>query len=149
MGRWSTPSSPRGSAEFGVSRSARLPLDEAALLAAFAVLVLSLNIAPITNNDIFLHLRTGEHVLATGSVPEQDDYSALARGRPYIAHEWLSAVLFRVTETSFGERGLDALILLKILVALAVAALLYAAARTLGATPGIAVPSLALVFVLA
>lgn len=132
-----------------MSRLARLPLDEAALLAGFAVLVVSLNIAPITNNDVFLHLRTGERVLATGSVPEQDDYSALARGRRYVAHEWLSAVLFRVTETTFGERGLDALILLKTLVALAVAALLYAAARTLGAAPGIAVPSLTLVLVLA
>ena len=68
---------------------------EAAALAALAFLLLALNLTPITNNDLFLHLKTGEMILKTGSVPRVDDYSALARGRPFIAHEWLAGVLFR------------------------------------------------------
>ncbi len=119
------------------------------MLAGLAVLIVALNVAPITNHDIFLHLRTGEQVHSTGSVPDRDDYSALARGRPFVAHEWLAGVLFRLTETAFGARGFDALIVLKIAVALAVAGLIYAAARTMGASPAMAVPCLALVMVLA
>ena len=115
-------------------------------LAALALLVIALDITPITNNDIFLHLATGRVVLEVGSVPRVDDYSALANGRPFIAHEWLAGVIFRLVERA---AGLDALILLKTLVALLVAALLYAAARRWGASPEVAVPSLALVLILA
>jgi tetratricopeptide (TPR) repeat protein len=119
---------------------------EAAGLAALALLVLALTISPITNNDLFLHLKTGEIILKTGAVPRVDDYSALARGRPFVAHEWLAGVIFRAVESGFG---LDGLILLKALVALGIAATLYAAARALGATATIALPALTLVMILA
>jgi hypothetical protein len=122
---------------------------EIALLAGLAALVVALNIAPITNNDVFLHLRNGKEVLSSLSVPQQDDYSALANGRPFIAHEWLAGVIFRLIEAAFGEFGLDALIVMKILMALLVAGFLYAAARTLGASPWFGMPPLALVLILA
>jgi hypothetical protein len=117
-----------------------------AALAALAVLVAALTLTPITNNDLFLHLTTGRVVLETGHVPRVDDYSALARGRPFVAHEWLAGVIFRIVE---AMGGLDALILLKAAVALSTAAALYAAARRLGASPVAALPSLALVMILA
>ena len=60
--------------------------------AALGILVVALTFTPITNNDLFLHLLTGRLVLETHEVPRVDDYSALARGRPYVAHEWLAAV---------------------------------------------------------
>lgn len=123
------------------SRSAEAPA-----LAALALLAVALTISPITNNDLFLHLKTGALVLEGGSVPRVDDYSALARGRPYVAHEWLAAVAFRVVERAFG---LDAVILFKALVAALVAACLYAAARTQGAEPLLIMPGLALALVLA
>ena len=119
---------------------------EAAALAALAFLLLALNLTPITNNDLFLHLKTGEMILKTGSVPRVDDYSALARGRPFIAHEWLAGVLFRLVQVVAGWNGL---ILLKPLAAIAVAALLYATARLLGAPPVVALPALAFVMILA
>jgi tetratricopeptide (TPR) repeat protein len=124
-------------------------LDQALALAALALLVLAQNITPITNNDLFLHLTTGRIILATGSVPRVDDYSALARGRPFIAHEWLAGVVFRLVEVAFGAAGLDALILFKAFVAVGVAAALYAAARVLGASVAAAVSALALVMTLA
>ena len=119
---------------------------ETVALAALAILLLALNITPITNNDLFLHLKTGETILTTGHVPRVDDYSALARGRPFIAHEWLASVLFRLVQAAFGWNGLIAL---KAVTAIAVAGLLYAAARLLGAPPPIAVPALAFVMILA
>jgi hypothetical protein len=119
---------------------------EAAALAALALLLLILNVTPITNNDLFLHLRTGETILKTGSVPRVDDYSALAGGRPFIAHEWLAGVVFRLVQMALGWNGL---ILLKALSAIAVAALLYAAARLLGSPPAVAVPALTFVMILA
>ncbi|OLD66436.1 MAG: hypothetical protein AUI52_04120 [Acidobacteria bacterium 13_1_40CM_2_68_10] len=119
---------------------------EAAALAALTFLLLALNLTPITNNDLFLHLKTGEIILKTGSVPRVDDYSALARGRPFIAHEWLAGVLFRLVQVVAGWNGL---ILLKPLAAIAVAALLYATARLLGAPPVVALPALAFVMILA
>jgi tetratricopeptide (TPR) repeat protein len=115
-------------------------------LAALGVLILALNATPITNNDIFLHLKTGSIILAHGTIPHEDDYSALARGRPFIAHEWLAAVVFQVVH---AVGGFDGLILFKVAVAIAVAAALYAAARTLAASAIVAVPTLALVMVLA
>ncbi len=118
---------------------------EIVALLSLALLVAALTLNPITNNDVFLHLRTGAEVLRTGRVPHVDDYSALARGRPFVAHEWLSGVLFRLVELT---AGLNALIVLKVLVALAVAAALYAAARALGERPELALPALALVMIL-
>ncbi len=118
---------------------------EAAALTALALLLLALNLTPITNNDLFLHLKTGQVVLETRTVPQIDDYSALARGRPYVAHEWLAAVLFRLVEAGLGFNGL---ILMKVCVALGVAGLLYAAARRLGASPAAASSCLAFVMIL-
>jgi len=119
---------------------------EAAALLALALLLIVLDTTPITNNDLFLHLKTGDLVLTTHAVPRVDDYSALAKGRPYIAHEWLSAVIFRLVQRALG---FDGLIGLKVMMAIAVAALLYAAALEFGAPPEAAIPSLAFVMILA
>jgi len=131
-------------------RAGREPfIGEAAALAALGLLVVVLALSPITDYDLFLHLKTGAVVLETGHVPRVDDYSALARGRPFVAHEWLSGVLFRVIERVFGRYGLPALTTLVAAVALGIAASLYGAARFLGASPVLAVPMLAFVMVLA
>jgi len=119
---------------------------EAAALLALALLLLDLNITPITNNDLFLHLKTGELILETHAVPRTDDYSALARGRPYVAHEWLAAVVLRLVQ---GALGFNGLILLKAVTAIAVAALLYATSIELGAPPAAAIGALAFVMILA
>lgn len=117
--------------------------------AALAALVVASTLTPITNNDLFLHLRTGAIVLATGSVPHTDDYSALAHGRPFVAHEWLSGVIFRLVESAGGSHGFDALILLKVGMALLTAALLLRVAGQLGADPAVATGCTAFVMLLA
>ena len=121
----------------------------AAALAGLAALVIASTLAPITNNDLFLHLRTGSIVLATGSVPRVDDYSALAHGRPFVAHEWLAGVIFRLVERAFGSHGFEAIGLLKVAVALLTVALLLRTARHLGADRIVAIACAAVVMLLA
>jgi hypothetical protein len=125
------------------------PGDRRPLTAALLFLTAVLSLTPITNNDLFLHLRTGAVVLATGSVPKVDDYSVLARGRPFVAHEWLAGVIFRVVERLGGARGFDLLILLKCALAIATLLLLVAAARWLGADDRVAAACAAFVIFLA
>jgi hypothetical protein len=124
------------------------PVDRAATaaLAALLALAAALAAAPVTNNDIFLHLATGRLVLETGRVPHVDDYSALARGRPFVAHEWLAGVVFRLIEAAAGW---DGLVLFKMLLSAAIALTLYAAARAAGAAAAVALPALAFVMLLA
>jgi len=43
--------------------------------------------------DGWWHLRTGQLIVATGSVPHTDTYSANHAGKKWVAHEWLSEVL--------------------------------------------------------
>lgn len=117
--------------------------------AALGLLVVALTTAPISNNDLFLHLVTGRVVLDQHAVPRVDDYSALARGRPYVAHEWLAAVLFRLVQQAGSGEGFDRLVLAKVALSLLLAWLLLRAARHAGATPVVTLPALAWVMCLA
>ena len=47
-------------------------------------------IRPINDPDIWWHLRTGQYICQTVSIPRTDVYSFTAFGKPWIAHEWLS-----------------------------------------------------------
>ena len=117
--------------------------------AALGLLVVALTLAPIGNNDLFLHLVTGQVVLERHEVPRTDDYSALARGRPYVAHEWLAAVLFRLVQRAGSGEGFDRLVLAKVALSLALAWLLLRAARHAGASRPVALAGLAWVLCLA
>jgi hypothetical protein len=117
--------------------------------AALGLLVIALTFTPITNNDVFLHLLTGRLVLERHAVPAVDDYSALARGRPYVAHEWLAAVLFRLIQAAGPGEGFDRLVLAKVALSLLLAWLLLRSARHAGASRAVALPCLAWVMCLA
>lgn len=90
----------------------------------------TLGVSEISNNDIWLHLRTGELILAQGDLPRADTYSFTAEGRPWVAHEWLAAVLFQLV---YGRWGVDGLIAAKALIVAATAGLLALAAARAGA----------------
>jgi hypothetical protein len=47
----------------------------------------------ITDPDFWWHLRTGQYILETRSVPHADPFSLTRQGHPWIAHEWLSEVM--------------------------------------------------------
>ena len=117
--------------------------------AALGLLVVALSLAPVANNDLFLHLVTGRLILERHAVPSVDDYSALARGRPYVAHEWLSAVLFRLIQAAGPGEGFGRLVAAKILLSLLLAWILLRAARHAGASRAPALACLAWVMCLA
>ena len=49
---------------------------------------------PVRNADIWMSLREAGDIVASGEIPRVDHYSAVAAGRPYLAHEWLSGIIF-------------------------------------------------------
>lgn len=102
-------------------------------LAALLLYIATLTLFPITNNDLWIHLKTGELVLSQGDVPDKDPYSFVAADRDYVAHEWLAAVLFHLVHSAAGTQGL---ILLKLLLVSGTCLALHGAARALGARTG-------------
>ncbi len=86
----------------------KVPASRAAVfaLAAAYFLLFSLSVFQLSTNDIWIHLKTGEQVLATGRVPDKDVYSYSAAGREYVAHEWLAAVIFHLVHRAAGVNGL-------------------------------------------
>jgi hypothetical protein len=60
------------------------------------------------DGDAGWHIRTGEHILANGSVPQTDLFSWSKSGEPWFAWEWLSDVVWAVLHARFGLAGIAA-----------------------------------------
>lgn len=75
------------------------------LLAPMVLLVLFKQLFAQTDPDYWWHLRTGQYVFETGTVPHVDIYSFTAAGRPWIAHEWLTELLFYLVQRQLGYVG--------------------------------------------
>ncbi len=56
--------------------------------------------------DFWWHLRTGQHIAQTHSVPHLDFYSFTNAGKQWITHEWLSELIFYGVYRSTGFGGL-------------------------------------------
>src|SRR5208337_2887905 len=59
----------------------------------------------IPSADTWWHLATGKYILQTHSVPHADIFSTTVAGKPWIAHEWLAAVVFYLAYLPFGSAG--------------------------------------------
>ena len=81
------------------------------------------NLSETTANDIWIQLRSGADIVASGHFPSSEAYSATVMNRPFIAHEWLSSVLFYSLVQLCGGAGLS---FVAALVAVVAAVLLYA-----------------------
>lgn len=57
-------------------------------LAALTALAIARASLPLTHDDLFGHLRTGEHIVETGRVPLTDPFSFTRPGARWITHEW-------------------------------------------------------------
>lgn len=78
--------------------------------------------------DFYWHLKTGELIARTGTVPTLDPYSSTFGGKPWVAHEWLSELIFHWVDAAGGFQAL------RVVPALAAAAcflLMFAIARRL------------------
>ena len=68
-----------------------------------------LSLKPIVDPDFWWHLRTGQFIDQTRSIPKIDPFSFTKAAKPWIAHEWLSEIfIFR----SFTLGGYGLLILI-------------------------------------
>ncbi|HEX6655663.1 MAG TPA: hypothetical protein VF153_05565, partial [Candidatus Limnocylindria bacterium] len=82
-----------------------------------------------TDPDYWWHVRTGQYIVETGTLPRVDMYSYTVPNRPWVTHEWLTEVLLYSVQLRFGYVGNVVLFgLLGALTALAV----YAACRAHG-----------------
>ncbi|HXE89928.1 MAG TPA: hypothetical protein VNK82_03095 [Terriglobales bacterium] len=57
------------------------------------VSLLGVTARPILVPDFWWHLRTGQWMVETRSIPHTDPFSYTAAGKPWVTHEWLSEVL--------------------------------------------------------
>ncbi len=117
----------------------------ATALLSMAVFLVVLNWYKMSNNDIWIHLKTGEWILENGWVPGNDMYSWNATDRPYIAFEWLAGLFFYFV---YELGGVDGLIFSKMGIAAATWWLLYDTSRILGARLSVLLPGMALVIYL-
>ncbi|MEO8247632.1 MAG: hypothetical protein ABI622_11005, partial [Chloroflexota bacterium] len=68
----------------------------AGVLAFFALALLPRATWPLIDPDVWWHIRAGETVLATGTIPRTDAWSITAAGHPWTSQDWLSNVLLAV-----------------------------------------------------
>lgn len=85
--------------------SRRAPLWR--LLAAAAVPVVLVPAAgPVKDFDAYWHVRLGEHILTTRSIPGHELWNFPAVGRRWVPHSWLSEVLLALAHRVGGWHGL-------------------------------------------
>ena len=71
-------------------------------------LTASVTVAPLTTNDVWIHLKTAQLTLAAHGPPHTDSYSFVANGHEYLAHEWLSGLVFYLAYVAGGVNGVIA-----------------------------------------
>ncbi|MGA8541561.1 MAG: hypothetical protein WB566_18815 [Terriglobales bacterium] len=60
---------------------------------------------PLADPDIGWHIRTGELILATHSLPRTDPFSSTMQGQPWFAWEWLYDLLLGILHRACGLNG--------------------------------------------
>ena len=56
--------------------------------------LLAMTARTATDPDLWWHLRTGQWIVEAGHIPHSDPFSFTRGGSPWVAHEWLSEVVF-------------------------------------------------------
>jgi hypothetical protein len=62
----------------------------------------------LADGDTGWHIRTGEYILDTRTVPAHDLFSFSKAGQPWFAWEWLSDVIFAALHRAWGLKGVVA-----------------------------------------
>ncbi len=68
--------------------------------------LLAMTARPATDPDLWWHLRTGQWIVETGSVPRLDPFSFTRAGHGWVSHEWLAEVAFYEIWRHLGFGGL-------------------------------------------
>ncbi|MGH2757422.1 MAG: hypothetical protein ACRDI3_06510 [Actinomycetota bacterium] len=75
-------------------------------IACICLLAFTGPVRPYPDKDTWWHLRTGELILDSGTIPDSDPFSWTAQGRPWVAHEWGSQAIFAALERVGGPAAL-------------------------------------------
>ncbi len=70
------------------------------------VFVLAVRQSVSIDPDLWWHLKAGEQMIDTRSIPRTDDYSFTKQGSEWVAHEWLSEVIMAAIYRLTGLVGL-------------------------------------------
>ena len=57
---------------------------------------------PLSDGDFWWHLKAGEYIVKTRSVPKTDHFSFTNYGKQWISHEWLSEAIFYLVYSRLG-----------------------------------------------
>jgi hypothetical protein len=60
---------------------------------------------PLADPDIGWHIRAGEQMLATWSIPRTDSFSSTMQGQPWVAWEWLYEIALGILDRAMGLNG--------------------------------------------
>ncbi len=83
-----------------------LSAPQKVFLALFLGLVFLYSFNQLKESDAFYHLKAGQLIWETKSIPHQDVFSYTASGRTWIAHEWLGELIFYGAYKAGGFWGL-------------------------------------------
>src|SRR6266542_5945716 len=61
---------------------------------------------PLSDGDFWWHLKTGQYIIQNRTIPKVDLYSFTNYGKPWVAHEWLSEVIFYIVYSRLGFNSL-------------------------------------------
>ncbi|MCM3900328.1 MAG: hypothetical protein ND866_01335 [Pyrinomonadaceae bacterium] len=86
-----------------------LPSSRGLLVFVLMLLIFSVAAQPITDPDFWWHLRTGQYIVETKSIPYTDIFSTLRFGSEWVTHEWLSEVFIYSVFRTLGYGGLIAI----------------------------------------
>lgn len=75
-------------------------------LAIFLHISLNVGKSLLGDVDTGYHIRAGEYILNTLSIPRYDMFSYISPPIPWTAHEWLSEVIMIIIHRSFGLTGI-------------------------------------------
>lgn len=87
-------------------RTSLLPsIADFLFVAIFLLVALHLGKNLLNDGDTGYHIRAGEYILKTMTVPHHDMFSYLTPPLPWTAHEWLSEVIMALVHSAFGLTG--------------------------------------------
>lgn len=115
----------------GVNRLSALHLSVRRLMTFVLMsLVFMLAVRAISDPDFWWHLRAGQFIWETRSIPRTDIFSSTFFGREWVAHEWLSEALMYSIHRAFGYAGFV------VFFALVISAAMWIALRRLAGRAG-------------
>ncbi|MBS1238506.1 MAG: hypothetical protein H6R39_166, partial [Deltaproteobacteria bacterium] len=75
-------------------------------LVIFLCLTFSIGNGLLGDTDTGYHIRAGDYILGTHSIPHNDIFSFLSPPIPWTAHEWLAEVMMSLVHSGFGLTGI-------------------------------------------